>query len=152
MIGTTQASMQALMNEKFSPFDIPESYEQRIRPFTYSIVDANCLPILYNHLPENLELRVRISNSVTKDAFFTNLRNCWLESKGHRAIQNPQQTIPIQNNPQPIQQINPTSLPLQQIVPIQNNPPHYLQDMSIGLMNFILINFWRNKQENMDIH
>ena len=130
MIGTIQASMQALMNEKFSPFDTPESYEYRIRPFTYSIADANCLSILYNHLPETLELRVRMSAPATKDAFFTNLRNCWLELAGHHAIQNihlPQQIVSIQNNPQyePLQQITSTPLPQQQIVSIQNNPPSF---------------------------
>src|SRR6185369_2325396 len=84
MVGTSQASMKALINEKFSPLDTPDSYKQRIRTFTYSIADADCLPILYNHLPENLELRVRMTAPATKDAFFTNLRNCWLESNGSR--------------------------------------------------------------------
>jgi len=84
MIGTNQASMKALINEKFSPLDTPDSYKQRIRTFTHSIADDDCLPILYNHLPENLELRVRMTAPATKDAFFTNLRNCWLESNGSR--------------------------------------------------------------------
>jgi len=84
MIGTSQASMKALINEKFSPLDTPDSYRQRIRTFTHSIADDDCLPILYNHLPENLELRVRMTAPATKDAFFTNLRNCWLESNGSR--------------------------------------------------------------------
>ncbi|CAG8618479.1 6573_t:CDS:2 [Ambispora gerdemannii] len=83
IIGTSQASMKALINEKFSPLDTPDSYKQRIRTFTHSIADADCLPILYNHLPENLELRVRMTAPATKDAFFTNLRNCWLESNGN---------------------------------------------------------------------
>ena len=85
MIGTSQASMKALINEKFSPLDTPDSYKQRIRTFTHSIADDDCLPILYNHLPENLELRVRMTAPATKDAFFTNLRNCWLESNGSRS-------------------------------------------------------------------
>src|SRR5437016_334855 len=85
MIGTSQASMKVLINEKFSPLDTPDSYKQRIRTFTHSIADADCLPILYNHLPENLELRVRMTAPATKDAFFTNLRNCWLESNGSRS-------------------------------------------------------------------
>ena len=117
MIGTSQASMQALMNEKFLPYDTPETYERRIRPYTYSILDANCLPILYNHLPETLELRVRLTAPANKDAFFVNLKNCWLESAGHRAIQNipnilrsnesstlPQQSLPFQNNYNTLQQ------------------------------------------------
>ncbi|RHZ89249.1 hypothetical protein Glove_16g129 [Diversispora epigaea] len=83
MIGTSQASMKALINEKFSPLDTPNSYKQRIHTFTHSIADADCLPILYNHLPENLKLRVRMTAPATKDAFFTNLRNCWLESNGN---------------------------------------------------------------------
>src|SRR5205085_3219465 len=85
MIGTSQASMKALINEKFSPLDTPDSYKQRIRTFTHSIADADCLPIIYNHLPENVELRVRMTAPATKDDFFTNLRNCRLESNGSRS-------------------------------------------------------------------
>ncbi|RHZ81259.1 hypothetical protein Glove_122g37 [Diversispora epigaea] len=108
MIGTSQASMKALINEKFSPLDTPDSYKQRIRTFTHSIADADCLPILYNHLPENLELRVRMTAPATKDAFFTNLRNCWLESNGSRSnIQSPniasQTHIDIPTSPPQIQ-------------------------------------------------
>ncbi|CAG8636246.1 21356_t:CDS:2 [Cetraspora pellucida] len=84
MIGTSQASMKVLINEKFSPLDIPDSYKQRIHTFTHSIADADCLSILYNHLSENLELRVRITAPAIKDTFFTNLRNCWLESNRSR--------------------------------------------------------------------
>src|SRR6185369_16625357 len=121
MIGTSQASMKALINEKFSPLDTPDSYKQRIRTFTYSIADADCLPILYNHLPENLELRVRMTAPATKDAFFTNLRNCWLESNGsrsniqpsnitsqtHESIPTPPPQIQYYQHPQPQSQPQP---------------------------------------------
>jgi len=46
--------------------------------------DADALPYLFNHLPSDLEMRVRIANPVTVNAFFTELRNKWHESAGKR--------------------------------------------------------------------
>jgi hypothetical protein len=81
-IGTAQASMKALMYEKFNTIDTPETYEKRIRPHVDGMPYADALPILLNHLPENLEIRVRIANPADLNAFFTELNNKWLEAGG----------------------------------------------------------------------
>ena len=64
---------------------------------------ADALPILLNHLPENLEIRVRIVNPADLNAFFTELNNKWLEAGGlsitAQAIQqipDPSQALAIQ--------------------------------------------------------
>ena len=44
--------------------------------------------MLYHHLPTDLEMRVRIANPATVNAFFTELHNKWHESAGKR-IQTP---------------------------------------------------------------
>ncbi|GBB99794.1 hypothetical protein RclHR1_36330001 [Rhizophagus clarus] len=46
--------------------------------------DADALPYLFNQLPSDLEMRVRIANPATVIAFFTDLRNIWHESAGKR--------------------------------------------------------------------
>src|SRR5271170_7168971 len=43
---------------------------------------ADALPILYSHLPENLELRIKIGNPVNLNGFFTQLNDKWLEAGG----------------------------------------------------------------------
>ena len=90
-IGTAQASMKALMHEKFHTIDTPETYEKRIRPYVDAMPYADAFPILCSHLPENLELRIKISNPADLNAFFTELNNKWLEGGGPfmtaRAIQ-----------------------------------------------------------------
>src|SRR3954470_15802495 len=103
MVGSSQASMRALMNEKFLPIDTTDSYEKRVRPYVQDIPYADAQSILYNHLPENLALRVQIANPVDLNAFFTELKRKWLEVGGTsisaQAIQQipgPTQTLAIQ--------------------------------------------------------
>ncbi|CAG8494451.1 17353_t:CDS:2 [Cetraspora pellucida] len=55
MIGTNQATLKALMSE-------------------------NVLPYLYNHIPINMQLKIKITNSADLNAFFIKLRNIWLEA------------------------------------------------------------------------
>src|SRR5213082_3283717 len=64
---------------------------------------ADALPILCSHLPENLELQIKIRNPADLNALFTELNNKWLEAGGPsmaaRAIQqipDPSQTLAIQ--------------------------------------------------------
>ncbi|CAG8514533.1 4051_t:CDS:2 [Acaulospora colombiana] len=82
MIGNQQASLKALMNERFTSLDTIDTYEKRIRPYVLGIVDAEVLPYLYDHLPPRLETRIRIANPNTVNDFFTQLRIIWLESGG----------------------------------------------------------------------
>ena len=46
--------------------------------------DADAIPYLFNHLPSDLEMRVRIANPATVNAFFTELRNKQHENVGKR--------------------------------------------------------------------
>jgi hypothetical protein len=59
------------------------------------MVYADVLPYLYRHLPDNLEMKVRIENPANLDAFFTELRKHWLESGGRVGISNGVVTTPI---------------------------------------------------------
>src|SRR3954467_14624924 len=74
--------MRALMNEKFLPIDTADSYEKRVRPYMQDIPYADAQSILYNHLSENLALRVQIANPPDLNAFFTELKRKWLEVGG----------------------------------------------------------------------
>ncbi|CAG8774286.1 2824_t:CDS:2, partial [Rhizophagus irregularis] len=56
-----------------------------------AMLDADALPYLFNQLPSDLEMRVRIANPPTVNAFFTELCNIWHESAGKR-IQAPAPT------------------------------------------------------------
>ena len=82
MIGTNQVTRKALMSESFHPTDTPESYEKRIKPFVQGMVFADVLPYLYDHIPINMQLRIRITNPADLNAFFIELRNIWLEAEG----------------------------------------------------------------------
>ncbi|EXX55771.1 hypothetical protein RirG_222350 [Rhizophagus irregularis DAOM 197198w] len=91
MVGTNRSAIFALVNEKFFETDTPDSYEKRIKPLVQAMQDADALPYLFNHLPSDLEMRVRIATPATVNAFFTDLRNIWHESAGKR-IQAPAPT------------------------------------------------------------
>jgi len=86
--------MKALMYEKFNTIDTPETYEKRIRSHVDSMSYADALPILLNHLLENLEIRVRIANPADLNAFFTELNNKWLEAGGPSMTAQAIQQIP----------------------------------------------------------
>ncbi|GET64974.1 hypothetical protein GLOIN_2v1885507 [Rhizophagus irregularis DAOM 181602=DAOM 197198] len=84
MVGTNQGAIIALMNESFSPINTPDTYAKRIRSLAQRQVYAEILPYLYNHLPDVLEIRVRIAAPADLDAFFNELRNKWYESEGRK--------------------------------------------------------------------
>ena len=46
----------------------------------------NIKEVLFNHLPKELEMRIRITNPADTGVFFTQLNNKWLESGGNRNI------------------------------------------------------------------
>ena len=83
MIGTQRAALKALLNEKFHQHDTIDTYERRIRSLTQGIPYADLLQYLYEHLPGNIEMRIRIANPANLNAFFEELRNKWLESGGN---------------------------------------------------------------------
>ncbi|RIB10235.1 hypothetical protein C2G38_2206696 [Gigaspora rosea] len=80
-VGTQQVATQRLAQEKFLPFDNPESYEARIRPLLLGVADndANILGLLKGHLSGELYTWMKIANPAGINAFFTELKNMWLE-------------------------------------------------------------------------
>src|SRR5579871_788604 len=82
MVGTSRDALKALANEKFTPMDTVDSYEKRIKPYTLGIPYADVLPYLYEHMPNYIEIRLRQGNPVDLNAFFSDLRKIWLESRG----------------------------------------------------------------------
>lgn len=60
--------------------------------------DADAMPYLYNHLPEGLEMRVKIANPANIQTFFSELRTKWHESySGRNQIPSIQKPSSIEN-------------------------------------------------------
>src|SRR5688572_1565650 len=97
MVGTNQDALRALMTEKFSTMDTADTYEKRIKPYAQGLVYADVLPYLYGHMPQYMEMRLRQTAPANLDAFFTNLRTIWLETRGRNIEQTPSnQAVAIQ--------------------------------------------------------
>ena len=80
-IGTQQVATQRLTQEKFTPYDTPETYETRIKPLLLGIAnnDAYVLGVLKNQLPTELFNRMSIAPyQQLFPTFFTRLKNMWL--------------------------------------------------------------------------
>src|SRR6185369_9218655 len=82
-IGTQQIATQRLTQEKFTPYDTPESYETRIKPLLLGVAnnDEYVLGVLKNQLPTELFNRMTHVAPANISAFFTALKNMWLERK-----------------------------------------------------------------------
>src|SRR2546429_5885968 len=80
-VGSQQVAFQKITQEKFLPSDSPDTYEKRIYPLLLGIVDndARVLGFLKSHLSGDLFTWMRIANPAGIDAFFTELKNLWLE-------------------------------------------------------------------------
>ncbi|RIB18309.1 hypothetical protein C2G38_2036997 [Gigaspora rosea] len=76
-VGTQQVATQRLAQEKFLPFDNPESYEARIRPLLLEVADAdaNILGLLKGHLLGELYTWMKIANPASINAYFTEIKN-----------------------------------------------------------------------------
>jgi hypothetical protein len=103
MVGTNRDALRALANEKFTPMDTVDTYEKRIKPYTLGIPYNDALPYLYEHMPNYIEIRLRQVNPGDLDAFFTNLRKIWLESRGRNdGGSNQPSSTPIVTVQQPV--------------------------------------------------
>jgi hypothetical protein len=65
--------------------DTADTYEKRVKPYVQGIPHAEALEYLYGHMPQYIEMRLRQVNPGNLDAFFTELRKIWLESRGRVA-------------------------------------------------------------------
>ncbi|RIB02013.1 hypothetical protein C2G38_2229081 [Gigaspora rosea] len=82
-IGLHNASLSRLAQEKFNPTDTPQTYEDRIRLLLLQTPNNNsdALAILWTHLPDELFTRVKITNPLDINAFFTAVKDTWFERK-----------------------------------------------------------------------
>uniref|UniRef100_U9SS16 CCHC-type domain-containing protein n=1 Tax=Rhizophagus irregularis (strain DAOM 181602 / DAOM 197198 / MUCL 43194) TaxID=747089 RepID=U9SS16_RHIID len=80
-VGSRQSALQRLTQEKFLPTDTPDTYEKRIRPLLLGVADgdAQTIGFLKNHLSGNLYTWMRAVAPAGINAFFTNLKDMWLE-------------------------------------------------------------------------
>src|SRR5437762_4329903 len=109
---------------------------------TQGIPFADLSKYLYEHLPGNIEMRIRIANPADLNAFFGELRNKWLESGGNifkesQIFQQPQtqtyQQPQIQTYQQPQTQTYQQPQP-RYIIPGAENA--YVDDTKGGNYNF----------------
>src|SRR5260363_434109 len=82
-IGSRNTSLSRLAQEKFNPTDTPQTYEDRIHLLLLQTPNNNqdALAILWTHLPDELFTRVKITNLADINAFFTAVKDTWLERK-----------------------------------------------------------------------
>src|SRR5271154_5461607 len=82
-VGSRQSALQRLTQERFLPTDSPDTYEKRIRPLLLGVADgdAQTVGFLKNHLSGDLYTWMRAVAPAGIDAFFTQLKNMWLERK-----------------------------------------------------------------------
>src|ERR1043165_8408782 len=80
-VGSRQSALQRLTQERFLPTDSPDTYEKRIRPLLLGVADndAQTVGFLKNHLSGDLYTWMRAVALGSIDAFFTNLKDMWLE-------------------------------------------------------------------------
>src|ERR1051325_24797 len=80
-VGNQQSALQRLTQEKFLPTDSSDTYEKRIRPLLLGVADGNAQTVgfLKNHLSGDLYTWMRAVAPGGIDAFFTNLKDMWLE-------------------------------------------------------------------------
>lgn len=111
-VGGMTMGIQALLGEKFSPFDTPESYRDRIRKISIGVTDAIAVPILFQQLPPDLVISVRMymndrgAGNQTVANFFADLKRAYIEIRG--GVGKPQvpsqvtNTPTLQNKPPPL--------------------------------------------------
>ena len=82
-VGNQQSAIQRLTQEKYQPYDTPDTYEVRIRPLILGVADADAqvLGFLKSHLTGDFYTWMRIANPGGINAFFTELKNMWLERR-----------------------------------------------------------------------
>ncbi|CAG8640225.1 3339_t:CDS:1 [Paraglomus occultum] len=80
-VGTKQSAIQKLTQERFQPFDTPDTYETRIRHILLGVAnnDAQVLGFLKSQLPGELFTWMRSDAPAGIDEFFIALKNMWLE-------------------------------------------------------------------------
>ncbi len=78
---SSQSAFQRLTQERFLPTDSPDTYEKRIWSLLLDVADDDVQTVgfLKNHLSGNFYTWIRAVAPAGIDAFFTQLKDMWLE-------------------------------------------------------------------------
>ncbi|CAG8638431.1 2993_t:CDS:2, partial [Diversispora eburnea] len=86
-VGSKQMAKRFLSQEQFNSTDTPDIYRKRIRPYLTYIPYADLLPYIYDHLPKNIEVRMRINPPADINAFFISFITIYRELNQKQAFQ-----------------------------------------------------------------
>jgi hypothetical protein len=127
-VGNQQSAIQRLTQERYQSYDTPDTYEARIRPLLLGVADndVQVLGFLKSHLIGDFYTWMRIANPEGINAFFTELKNMWLERGQNLSGRIPEESSQIANQMQALPSINPVSYSLPQVTPVSQ--PAFTQD------------------------
>ena len=138
-VGNQQSAIQRLTQERYQSYDTPDTYEARIRPLLLGVVDndAQVLGFLKSHLTGDFYTWMRIANPAGINAFFTELKNMWLERGQNLSGRIPEELSQIPNQIQALPSINPVSYSLPLVAPVSQQQGHAisLEDMQKAIQN-----------------
>ncbi|CAH1769741.1 14250_t:CDS:2, partial [Entrophospora sp. SA101] len=114
-VGNQQSAIQRLTQEKYQPYDTPDTYEVRIRPLILGVADndAQVLGFLKSHLTGDFYTWMRIANPGGINEFFTELKNMWLERRPNSNEGSTFNQVSVTNIPPVISQLETDSRQLQ---------------------------------------
>jgi hypothetical protein len=152
-VGGMTVGIQALLGEKFSPFDTPESYRDRIRKISIGVTDAIAVPILFQQLPPDLVLSVRMymndrgAGHQTMANFFADLKRAYIEIRGGKS--KPQASTEQASNTKIAQNAPNMQIPQNapQIPESKNKPPPLPPGHDYRLDEFHMIRFLDDEQK-----
>ncbi|GBB85418.1 hypothetical protein RclHR1_11960006 [Rhizophagus clarus] len=125
-IENQQSAIQKLTQKRYQPYNTPNTYEARIRPLLLGVADNDMqvLGFLKSHLTGDFYTWMRIANPEGINAFFTKLKNMWLEREQNLSGRISEESNQFAN--QALPSINPVSYSLPQVTPISQ--PAFTKD------------------------
>ncbi|GBB92823.1 hypothetical protein RclHR1_20600008 [Rhizophagus clarus] len=125
-VGNQQSAIQRLTQERYQPYDTPDTYEARIRPLLLGVADndVQVLGFLKSHLTGDFYTWMKIANPGGINAFFTELKNMWLEHGQNLSGRISEESNQFAN--QALPSINPVSYSLPQVTPVSQ--PAFTKD------------------------
>ena len=151
-VGNQQSAIQRLTQERFQSYDTPDTYETRIRPLLLGVADndAQVLGFLKSQLSGDLYTWMRIANPAGIDAFFTELKNLWLERPPNlNGVQTSQN-----NSSAEIEKLNSqiASLQAQLAQPAQVHPQNNEVSANFEKLNSKIASLEAQLAESMQVH
>ncbi|GBB95482.1 hypothetical protein RclHR1_25460003 [Rhizophagus clarus] len=119
-VGNQQSAILRLTQERYQPYDTPNTYEARIRPLLLGVADNDeqVQGFLKSHLTGDFYTWMRGANPGSINTFFTKLKNMWLECGQNLSGRIPEKLNQFANQVQALPSINPVSYSLSQVTPV----------------------------------